>query len=76
MAENLTVVFTYDVIVMAEGGVTPRTVDKSFVGFDGDSIDRSGELNAKLSLRRLPEMQETIEKMMVRMESEFENRVG
>ena len=55
-------------------GATPKR-SQSFKGFEDDSIERSGELNARLSIRKLPEMQELIDKLIEKMERVEKNQV-
>ena len=49
--------------------MTPGGKGKAdYEGFGDRSTERSGELNAKLNLRKIPEMEETINVLMERLE--------
>lgn len=57
---------------MAEGYSSP----KPFAGFGSDDIERAGELNSKLGLRRVGELESMIEKVLQRVEElEKESKV-
>ena len=49
---------------MAEEGATPRT---PFIGFRGDEIEQYAELNSKLNIRKIKEIERVLEALVERV---------